>query len=43
MVERDSGFIKTRYRGLAKNRSLLRVLLAAENWLVRVRAVALTG
>ena len=43
IVKRDFGFTKTRYRGLAKNRNHLHVLFASANWLMRARAVALTG
>ena len=43
IVKRDFGFSKTRYRGLAKNRNHLHVLFASANWLMRARAVALTG
>jgi transposase, IS5 family len=43
IVKRDFGFTKTRYRGIAKNRNQLHVLFASANWLMRVRAVALTG
>lgn len=43
IVKRDFGFTKTRYRGLAKNRNHLQVLFASANWLMRARAVALTG
>ena len=43
IVKRDFGFAKTRYRGLAKNRNHLHVLFASANWLMRARAVALTG
>ena len=43
IVKRDFGFAKTRYRGLAKNLNHLHVLFASANWLMRARAVALTG
>jgi IS5 family transposase len=43
IVKRDFGFTKTRYRGLAKNRNHLHMLFASANWLMRARAVALTG
>jgi IS5 family transposase len=43
IVKRDFGFTKTRYRGLAKNQNHLHVLFASANWLMRARAVALTG
>jgi IS5 family transposase len=43
IVKRDFGFTKTRYRGLAKNRHHLHMLFACANWLMRARAVALTG
>jgi len=43
IVKRDFGFSKTRYRGLAKNRHHLHMLFASANWLMRARAVALTG
>ena len=43
IVKRDFGFTKTRYRGLAKNLNHLHVLFASANWLMRARAVALTG
>jgi transposase, IS5 family len=43
IVKRDIGFTKTRYRGLAKNLNHLNVLSASSNWLMRARAVALTG
>ena len=43
IVKRDFGFTKTRCRGLAKNRNHLHVLFASANWLMRARAVALTG
>jgi IS5 family transposase len=43
IVKRDFGFTKTRYRGLAKNRNHLHVLFASANWLMRARAVALSG
>jgi IS5 family transposase len=43
IIKRDFGFTKTRYRGLAKNRNHLHVLFASANWLMRARAVALTG
>ena len=43
IVKRDFGFTKTRYRGIAKNLNHLNVLFASANWLMRARAVALTG
>ena len=43
IVKRDFGFTKTRYRGLDKNLNHLHVLFASANWLMRARAVALTG
>ena len=43
IVKRDFGFTKTRYRGIAKNRNHLHVLFASANWLMRARALALTG
>jgi IS5 family transposase len=43
IVKRDFGFTKTRYRGLAKNRHHLHMLFASANWVMRARAVALTG
>ena len=43
IVKRDFGFNKTRYRGLSKNLNHLHVLFASANWLMRARAVALTG
>jgi len=43
IVKRDFGFAKTRYRGIAKNLHHLNVLFASANWLMRARAVALTG
>jgi transposase, IS5 family len=43
IVKRDFGFTKTRYRGIAKNLHHLHVLFASANWLMRARAVALTG
>lgn len=43
IVKRDFKFTKTRYRGLAKNRNHLHMLFASANWLMRARAVALTG
>ena len=43
IVKRDFTFTKTRYRGLAKSRNHLHVLFASANWLMRARAVALTG
>ena len=43
IIKRDFGFIKTRYRGLAKNRNHLQVLFASANLLMRARAVALAG
>jgi IS5 family transposase len=43
IVKRDFGFTKTRYRGLAKNLNHLHMLFASANWLMRTRAVALSG
>lgn len=43
IVKRDFRFTKTRYRGLAKNSNHLHVLFASANWLMRARALALTG
>ena len=43
VIKRDFGFAKARYRGLAKNLNHLYVLFASANWLMRTRAVALTG
>jgi transposase, IS5 family len=43
VVKRDFGFTKTRYRGIAKNLNQLNMLFASANWLMRARAVALTG
>jgi transposase, IS5 family len=43
IVKRDFGFTKTRYRGIAKNLNHLHVAFASANWLMRARAVALTG
>lgn len=43
VVRRDFGFTKTRYRGIAKNLNHLHVLFASANWLMRARAVTLTG
>lgn len=43
IVKRDFGFGKTRYRGIAKNLNHLHMLFASANWLMRARAVALTG
>ena len=43
IVKRDFGFTKTRYRGLAKNLNHLNMLFASANWLMRGRALALTG
>jgi IS5 family transposase len=43
IVKRDFGFRKTRYRGIAKNLNHLHMLFASANWLMRSRAVALTG
>ena len=43
IVKRDFGFAKTRYRGMAKNLNHLHMLFASANWLMRSRAVALTG
>jgi IS5 family transposase len=41
IVKRDFGFVKTRYRGLAKNLNHLHLLFASANWLMRARAVTL--
>jgi IS5 family transposase len=43
IVKRDFGFAKTRYRGIAKNLNHLHMLFASANWLMRARAVTLTG
>ena len=43
IVKRDFAFTKTRYRGIDKNRHHLHMLFASANWLMRARAVALTG
>ena len=43
IVKRDFAFTKTRYRGMAKNLNHLHTLFASANWLMRARAVALTG
>ena len=43
VVKRDFAFTKTRYRGIGKNLNHLHVLFASANWLMRARAVALTG
>jgi IS5 family transposase len=43
IAKRDFGFTKTRYRGITKNLNHLHVLFASANWLMRARAVALTG
>ena len=43
ITKRDFGFTKTRYRGIAKNLNHLQMLFASANWLMRARAVALTG
>ena len=43
IVKRDFGFAKTRYRGIGKNLNHLHMLFASANWLMRARAVALTG
>ncbi len=43
IIKRDFGFTKTRYRGIGKNLNHLNVLFASANWLMRARAVALTG
>jgi len=43
VVKRDFGFTKTRYRGISKNLNHLQMLFASANWLMRARAVALTG
>lgn len=43
IVKRDFGFAKTRYRGLAKNTTMLNVLFASANLLMRARATALVG
>lgn len=42
ILKRDFGFTKTRYRGISKNLHHLHMLFASANWLMRVRAVALT-
>lgn len=41
IIKRDFGFVKTRYRGIAKNLNHLNVLVASANWLMRARAIAL--
>jgi IS5 family transposase len=43
VVKRDFGNTLTRYRGIAKNLNHLHVLFASANWLMRARAVTLTG
>jgi transposase, IS5 family len=43
IVKRDFAFTKTRYRGIAKNLNHLHMLFASANWLMRARAVALSG
>ncbi len=44
VVKRDFRFTKTHsYRGIAKNLNHLHMLFASANWLMRARAVALTG
>ena len=43
IVKRDFGFAKTRYRGMAKNLNHLLMLFASANWLMRARAVTLSG
>lgn len=43
IVKRDFGFTKTRYRGMSKNLNHLHMLFASANWLMRSRAVALSG
>ena len=43
IVKRDFGFAKTRYRGMTKTLNHLHMLFASANWLMRARAVALTG
>jgi IS5 family transposase len=43
IVKRDFGFAKTRYRGIAKTLHHRQMLFASANWLMRARAVALTG
>ncbi len=43
VVKRDFGFTKTRYRGIGKNLNHVHMLFASANWLMRARAVALTG
>src|SRR5487761_1147972 len=43
IVKRDFAFTKTRYRGIGKNLNHLHMLFASANWLMRARAVALTG
>jgi IS5 family transposase len=43
IVKRDFGFTKTRYRGISRNLHHLHMLFASANWLMRARAVTLTG
>jgi len=43
VVKRDFGFVKTRYRGLDKNRNHLAVLLVSANMLMRARAVRIAA
>ncbi|MDO5501476.1 MAG: IS5 family transposase [Propionibacteriaceae bacterium] len=43
ITKRDFGFVKTRYRGITKNLNHLNMLFASANWLMRGRALALTG
>ncbi len=43
IVKRVFGFTETRYRGIGKNLHLLHMLFACATWLMRARAVALTG
>jgi IS5 family transposase len=38
IIKREFGFVKTRYRGLAKNLERLSVMFASANWLMRARA-----
>ena len=42
IVKRDFGFVKTRYRGIAKNLNELQIAFASANLLMRARAIALT-
>lgn len=43
IVNRDFGFTRARYRGIAKNLNHLSVLFASANWVMRARAVVLMG